>query len=80
MTSHFKVNPFAPVPKNHQTPLVSTGNIYEPLVQRAMGIANEDVIKKAIESLKARLGGVPYSQEHFGRLELINRDLIDINI
>jgi len=85
MTSYFKTatkgtNPFAPPPKDIQTPLVSTGNIYEPLVQRAMGIANEDVIEKAIESLKARLGGQRYKQEHFGRLELIDPNLIDINI
>jgi hypothetical protein len=80
MTTHFKVNPFAPVPKNHQTPLVSTGNIYEPLVHRAMNIANEDVIQKAVESLKVRLGGQRYRQEHFGNVELIDPDLIDINI
>lgn len=73
-------NPFTPAPKLVQTPLVSTGDIYDPLVQRAMGIANEDVIIKAIENLRARTNGIPFSQEHFGRLELLELSLIDINI
>jgi len=78
--SNLLVNPFAPPPKAVQTPLVSTGNIYDPLVSRAMAIANEDDIQEAIENLRERLQGEQYTQKHFGRLELQPADLIDINI
>jgi hypothetical protein len=74
------VNPFVPVPKAVQTPLVSTGNIYDPLVPRAMAIANEGEIQKAIQLLKQRLKGEQYTQKHFGRLELQPAGLVDINI
>ena len=73
-------NPFAPPAKDIQIPLVSTGNIYEPLIDRAMGINNESIIQHALSSLKERLGGVAYRQEHCGRLELIDSTLVDINI
>lgn len=78
--SNLVVNPFAPPPKAVQTPLVSTGNIYDPLVSRAMAIANEDDILEAIENLRARLKGKQYTQEHFGRLELQPADKVDVNI
>jgi hypothetical protein len=60
--------------------MVSTGNIYDPLVSRAMAIANEDDIQEAIANLRARLQGEQYTQEHFGRLELQPASLVDINI
>jgi hypothetical protein len=78
--SNLMVNPFAPAPKAVQTPMVSTGNIYDPLVSRAMAIANEDDIQEAIANLRQRLQGEQYTQEHFGRLELQPASLVDINI
>ena len=78
--SNLVINPFAPPPKAVQTPLVSTGNIYDPLVSRALSIANNDEIQKAIQLLKERLKGEQYTQKHFGRLELQPANKIDINI
>jgi len=78
--SNLIVNPFAPAPKAVQTPLVSTGNIYDPLVSRAMTIANNADIQEAIENLRKRMQGEQYTQEHFGRLELQPANLVDINI
>ena len=62
IVSNLMVNPFAPVPKAVQTPMVSTGNIYDPLVSRAMAIANEDDIQAAIQNLRQRLQGQQYTQ------------------
>lgn len=78
--SNLVVNPFAPPPKDIQTPLVSSGNIYDPLVSRALAIADDDSILEAIEKLKQRLQGQRYQQQHFGRLELQPASKIDINI
>ena len=79
--SKLMVNPFAPPPKTVQTPLVSQdGNIYDPLIPRALAIADEDVVQEAIENLRIRLQGTPYKQEHFGRLEELESNLIDINV
>ena len=78
--SNLIVNPFVPVPKAVQTPMVSTGNIYDPLVSRALAIANEVDIQEAIHNLQQRLQGKQYTQEHFGRLELQPASLVDINI
>lgn len=78
--SNLIINPFAPPPKAVQTPLVSTGNIYDPLVSRAMTVANDDDIQEAIENLRQRLKGEQYTQKHFGRLELQPAGSIDINI
>ena len=78
--SSLVINPFAPPPKAVQTPLVSTGNIYDPLVSRAMAVANNDEIQEAIENLRQRLQGEQYTQKHFGRLELQPAALVDINI
>jgi phage baseplate assembly protein W len=78
--SNLIINPFAPPPKAVQTPLVSTGNIYDPLVPRAMAVANNDDIQEAIENLRQRLQGEQYAQKHFGRLELQPAALVDINI
>jgi len=78
--SSLAINPFAPPPKAVQTPLVSTGNIYDPLVSRAMAIADDSDIQEAIENLRERLQGKQYTQEHFGRLELQPAGSIDVNI
>jgi hypothetical protein len=78
--SKLVVNPFAPPPKAVQTPLVSDGDIYDPLIPRAMTIAENDEIQEAIENLRQRLQGGQFTQDHFGRLELRPLNLIDINI
>ena len=78
--SNLVVNPFAPPPKTIQTPLVSDGDIYDPLIPRALAIAEDADIVESIENLRQRLGGQCYKQEHFGRLELLAGNLIDINI
>jgi hypothetical protein len=78
--SKLVVNPFAPPPKAVQTPLVSEGDIYDPLVSRALAIADTDEIQEAIETLRRRLQGKKFAQHHFGRLELQPLNLIDINI
>ena len=73
-------NPFAPAPKLAQTPLVSVGNIYDPLLSRSQTIVNDPRIIEAINKLRTRLGGKTYKQEHFGRLELHDARLIDFNV
>jgi hypothetical protein len=50
-------NPFAPAPKLAQTPLVSEGDIYDPLLSRSQTIVNDPRILEAIEKLRTRLGG-----------------------
>ena len=60
--------------------MVSDGDIYDPLIPRALAIAEDSDIVESIENLRQRLGGQCYKQEHFGRLELLTGDLIDINI
>ena len=78
--SNLVVNPFLPPSKTIQTPMVSDGDIYDPLIPRALAIAEDSDIVESIENLRQRLGGQCYKQEHFGRLELLTGDLIDINI
>lgn len=78
--SQLVINPFAPPPKVVHHPLVSKGNIYDPLVSRAMAIANEDDIQHAIANLRERLQGEQYQQHHFGRLELQPANMVDINV
>ena len=78
--SNLVVNPFAPPPKTIQTPLVSDGDIYDPLIPRALAIAEDNDIVESIENLRQRLGSQCYEQKHFGRLELLAGNLIDINI
>ena len=74
--SNLVVNPFAPPPKTIQTPLVSGGDIYDPLIPRALAIAEDSDIVESIEKLRQRLGGQCYEQKHFGRLELLAGNLI----
>lgn len=74
-------NPFAPMVKMRNKALTTTGKSkYEKLVDRANTINNDEDVNKAIDNLKARLGGQKYKQEHFGRLELLSSKLVDINI
>jgi len=74
-------NPFAPMVKMRNKALTTTGKSkYEKLVTRAKTINNDKDIVDAINSLRARLGDEKYKQEHFGRLELLDINLVDINI
>lgn len=73
-------NPFAPMVKNRNKALTTSGKSkYDKLVDRAQAIKEDADIVTAIESLKARLGG-KYKQEHFGRLEWLDHELIDLNV
>jgi hypothetical protein len=74
-------NPFAPLVKQQNQRLTPRRNVYQSIDQRVnstfMGKTYAD---KAIEILKQRLGDQRYRPEHFGRLEMVPLDLIDINI
>jgi hypothetical protein len=78
-------NPFAPIAKQRNQALATprTG-AYEKLEDRVDTMMSDDVqaniITKAIDELRARLGGKIYKQEHFGYLAEIDAGLIDINI
>lgn len=73
-------NPFAPMVRLRNQSLTTPHNKYEKLVNRAIPvIANKSVIS-AIDNLKERLNGQIYDESHFGTLEWIDIDLIDINV
>jgi hypothetical protein len=73
-------NPFAPIAKLKNLQLSATTSKYEKLSNRANGLLKNTAVIDALASLKTRLAGAVYTQEHFGTLELISEDLIDINI
>jgi hypothetical protein len=73
-------NPYAAVIKNRNKSLSNSNNVYDPLVPRALAHYNENSIQKALQSLRERLQGQKYEQHHFGRLELIPAEKIDINV
>ena len=57
--------------------------IYETLAERCKPLNSppeRELIQNAINSLKARLNGQRYKQEHFGNLEYINLSDFVINI
>ena len=74
-------NPFAPIVKQQNQKLTPRRNVYQSIDARVnstfMGKTYAD---RAIEILKQRLGDQKYQPEHFGRLELVPLDLIDINV
>lgn len=74
-----KTNPFAPLVKLKNQNL-SNDSPYEKLQDRIVPLKTNETILKAVESLKTRLDGQPYSQAHFGELKLIDESLVDINI
>lgn len=78
--ANFHVNPFAPPPRHAAIADQQETLIYEPLLNRAQGIATEPEIQEAIEQLRARLNGERYQQHHFGRLELLPLTQVDINV
>lgn len=90
MTSHFRAvdrgsNPFAPIAKRRNLALTTPRNgVYERLEDRVNTMMSEysanELINNAIEQLRQRLNGEVYHQHHFGRMELVAANLIDINI
>lgn len=82
MTNRFitrGANPFAPIVKLKNQNLTA-GSPYEHLADRVKPLYKNKSIKEAVSELKQRLGNQCYNPDHFGRLELIDYDLVDINI
>ena len=73
-------NPFAPIAKIQNQNLTNVGTVYDPLNSRAQQIVKHPDIVKAITALKTRLNGQMYQQDHFGRMELVDESLIDVNV
>jgi len=74
-------NPFAPIVKQQNQKLTPRRNVYQSIDQRVNStFFGKTYADKAIEILKERLGDQKYRPEHFGRLELVPLDLIDINV
>lgn len=90
MTSHVRTvnrgtNPFAPIAKQRNQALTTPRNgVYERLEDRVSTMMGDpdtnELITGAVEQLRQRLNGEVYHQHHFGRMELVSADLIDINI
>jgi hypothetical protein len=75
-------NPFAPVVIQQNVNMTPQGasNIYEPLTTRGARAHKNPHVQKSLDSLKARLGGSKYKQEHFGELILAPLSAVDINV
>lgn len=77
-------NPFAPIVKQQNQNLTPKRNVYQSIETRVNGLKNNGISKiwidKAVEVLETRLKGQKYTQEHFGRLELVPMSLLDINV
>ena len=74
-------NPFAPLVKQRNRNLTSRNFVYQSVENRVSSVLfGKAYAERAVEILKQRLGGQKYRQEHFGRLELVPLELIDINI
>ena len=89
MLSHLRTvnrgtNPFAPIVKQNNQALTPRNGVYEKLEDRVATAMSEPLgnamITKAVEILRDRLKGQKFTQEHFGRLELVPMHLIDINV
>jgi hypothetical protein len=72
-------NPFAPIAKIKNSQLTA-GSPYQALKSRAKPLLKDQEILDSVESLRQRLEGEIYNPVHFGRLENIDFELIDINI
>lgn len=82
MTTRFVArgaNPFAPIAKLRNQNLTA-GSPYETLADRVKPLYKNKSIRDAVEQLRQRLGDQRYQSQHFGRLELVEPDLLDINI
>lgn len=78
-------NPFAPIAKQRNQALTTPRNgVYERLDDRVATMLSDPdtsaLIDEAVANLRERLAGKTYKQEHFGRLQLVPLDLLDINI
>ena len=74
-------NPFAPIVKQQNQKLTPRRNVYQSIDARVNStFMGKTYANKAVEILKQRLGNQKYRPEHFGRLELVPLDLIDINV
>lgn len=74
-------NPFAPIVKQQNQKLTPRRNVYQSIDARVNStFFGKTYADKAVEILKERLDGQKYRPEHFGRLELVPLDLIDINV
>jgi hypothetical protein len=74
-------NPFAPIVKQQNQKLTPRRNVYQSIDARVNStFFGKTYADKAVEILKQRLDGQKYRPEHFGRLELVPLDLIDINV
>ena len=89
MLSHLRTvdrgsNPFAPIVKQQNQALTPRRGVYESLEDRVSATMDQyiggQVINQAVDILKQRLGGKKFTQEHFGRLEMVPMNLIDINV
>lgn len=77
-------NPYAPIVKQQNQILTNRRGVYQSIEDRVSGLRNNSISKiwidKAVEVLKERMAGKKYTQEHFGRLELVPMHLLDINV
>jgi len=78
-------NPFAPIAKQRNQALTTPINgVYERLDDRVATMMSDptqaELVNNAIASLRERLNGETYKQEHFGYLALVEAGNIDINI
>lgn len=78
-------NPFAPIAKQRNQALTTPVNgVYERLDDRVATMMSDpgqaELVNAAIASLRERLDGQTYTQEHFGYLALVAAGDIDINI
>lgn len=72
-------NPFAPMAKIKNNQLTA-GSPYRALKIRADPLLKNQEILDSVRLLHLQLGNKIYNPDHFGRLEYIDFDLIDINI
>ena len=73
-------NPFAPMIKLRNKALTSDTNKYETLLDRIKPAMDHPQVLSAVADVRERLKGQVWKQEHFGTLEWLNPDLIDLNV
>jgi hypothetical protein len=79
-TVNRSVNPYAPTARLKNQALTQ-GSPYETLKKRIQPLlTGKKDIDSAIAGLRERLGGQLFQTKHFGRLEFLDVDLIDINV
>ena len=73
-------NPFAPIVKIKNQALSTVKNQYEKVIDRIQPALKNATVVDAVNELKARLAGGVYDESHFGTLELVPKELIDLNV